>query len=339
MALLAAVEYGVVSIRVRSGGMVNGKKKYIGWAISAFFLALVFSKVEWNSFFESLKQLNPVAPLVLALIYLFGFLLRGVRSKLLLPGIGWREAFGGVFIGYAANNVLPARLGEVVRAHVVGKSAGIKRTTTFSSVLVERIFDGSAIVLLLILGTQSLELPDWADEVRMGGLFLFSGALAGVLLVGVFHTRVTAIISKILPHQKLATALIGLSEGVALAVRDLGTLTSVLFSSIIIWLVESCMFYYGMQAFGFNHDFSAAMFVMAIVNLGVLIPSSPGGLGVFQYFAVLALEFLHTPHDPATAYAIVVHLAQYLPVTLIGLLWLPRFGVKSLGEFEEPGES
>lgn len=317
--------------------MVSGKKKYLGWLVSAFFLALVFSKVEWNSFVTSLKQLNPMAPLILALIYLFGFLLRGVRSKLLLPGIGWREAFGGVFVGYAANNVLPARLGEVVRAHVVGKSAGIKRTTTFSSVLVERIFDGSAIVFLLILGTQSLALPEWADEVRIAGLILFSAALAGVLLVGVFHSRVSALIQRFMPHPKIATALIGLSEGVALAVRDIKTLGSVLVSSIVIWLIESCMFFYGFQAFGFEHHFSAAMFVMAIVNLGVLIPSSPGGLGVFQYFAVLALEFLHTPHDPATAYAIVVHLAQYLPVTLIGLLWLPRFGVKTLSadQFEQ----
>jgi glycosyltransferase 2 family protein len=310
--------------------MINGKKKYIGWLISAAFLTLVFSKVEWRGFIDSLKLLNLFDPIILALIYLFGFMLRGIRSMILLPGIGWREGFGGVFIGYAANNVLPARLGEVVRAHVVGKSAGISRTTTFSSVLVERIFDGSAIVLLLILGTQSLTLPEWADEVRIAGLLLFSIALACVLLIGFFHAKVSILIERYLKHAKLSKALIGLSQGVALAVRDLKTLVLVMISSVAIWLVESCMFLYGFYAFGFDYDLSAAMFVMAIVNLGVLIPSSPGGLGVFQYFAVLALEFLHCKHDPATAYALVVHFAQYVPVTLIGLLWLPRFGIKNL---------
>jgi uncharacterized protein (TIRG00374 family) len=310
--------------------MVKGKKKYIGWLISALFLALVFSKVEWAAFFNSLKQLSPITPLTLALIYLFGFFIRGIRSKLLLPTLGWRESFGGVFIGYATNNILPARLGEVVRAHVVGKSAGIKRTVAFSSVLVERIFDGSAIVFLLILGTQSLTLPEWADEVRLAGLGLFSAALICVLLIGVFHNLVATTITRFIPHQKAAEALIGLSEGVALAVRDLKTLVLVISSSITIWLVESLMFFYCMKAFSFNTSFSGAMFVMAIVNLGVLIPSSPGGLGVFQYFAVLALAFLGIANAPATAYAIVIHLAQYLPVTIIGLLWLPRFGVKHL---------
>ncbi len=314
--------------------MVKGKKKYIGWAVSAFFLALIFWRVEWHEFVLSLQQLPLSAPIILALIYLFGFVLRGVRSKILLPGIGWREGFGGVFIGYAANNVLPARLGEVVRAHVVGKSAGIKRTTTFSSVLVERIFDGSAIVMLLLIGTKSLNLPEWALEVRLGGLAIFSAALLGVLIVGVFHRRVSALISRYVRHEKIAAAIIGLSEGVALAVRDVRTFLAVMLSSITIWLVESCMFYYGFHAFGFPHSFSAAMFVMATVNLGVLIPSSPGGLGVFQYFAILALEFLKTAHAPATAYALVIHLAQYLPVTLIGLAWLPRFGVKTLSEVE-----
>ncbi len=321
--------------------MVNTRSGYIGWAISVFFLALGLSSVEWQPFLECLKQLDPLAPLGLALVYLTGFLIRGVCSKILLPGIRWREAVGGVFVGYAVNNVFPARLGEVVRAHVVGKSAGIKRTTTFSTVLVERILYGSAIVILLILGTQSLELPDWAVEVRLAGLLLFSGALASVLLVGVFHSRVSHVISRLLPNPNLSTALIGLNEGLALVVRDMKTLTSVLCLSVLIGVVKSGMFYFGMQAFGFDQDFSAAMFVMAIVNLGVLIPSSPGGLGVFQYFAVLALEFLHIPHDPSAAYAIVVHLAQYLPVTLIGLLWLSRFGVRSLSseQFDRPESS
>jgi uncharacterized protein (TIRG00374 family) len=311
--------------------MVQGKKKLIGWAVSALFLALVFRHVEWAKFLESLALLSPFEPLVLALIYLFGFLLRGVRSKILLPSLGWREAFGGVFVGYATNNVLPARLGEVVRAHVVGKSAGISRTVAFSSVLVERIFDGSAIVFLLILGSQSVQtLPEWADEVRLASLVLFSAALSGVILIGIFHRLTSSLISRYIRHPQVSKALTGLSEGVALSVRTVPTLLLVIISSLVIWLVESGMFLFGCWAFHLPVSFAGAMFVMAIVNLGVLIPSSPGGLGVFQYFAVLALGLLGVNKDAAAAYAIVVHLAQYLPITVIGLLWLPKFGVKHL---------
>src|SRR5687767_9971143 len=105
--------------------MIKGKKRYIGWAISALFLALVFSKIEWREFFQSLSRISVFDLVILCAIYLFGFLLRGMRSRILLPALGYQAALGGVFVGYAANNLLPARLGEVVRAHVVGKHAGI----------------------------------------------------------------------------------------------------------------------------------------------------------------------------------------------------------------------
>lgn len=305
---------------------MGGRKKYIGWVISIFFLGLVFSKIEWKAFLESLGRISVFDIVALCCIYLFGFTLRGVRSRILLPALGYRAALGGVFVGYAANNLLPARLGEVVRAHVVGKYAQIKRTTAFSSILVERIFDGSAIVMLLIVGTSGLQLPEWAVDLRLGGAILFSLALLGVLAVGATH----AFWERILPENKVGRALLGLIEGIALAVRDVPTTVMVLVSSVVIWVIEGGMFYYGIHAFGFELSYFAALFVMAVVNLGVLIPSSPGGLGVFQYFTILSLTFLHVEHAPATAYAVVVHLCQYLPVTIIGVLWLPRFGVKTL---------
>lgn len=306
--------------------MIGGKKKLLGWLISAVFLALVFTSVDWHEFAASFSRLGAGDIAVLCGIYLIGFLARGLRSKVLLPGLSARAALGGVFVGYAANNLLPARLGEVVRAHVVGRYAGIKRTTAFSSVIVERIFDGSAIVFLLILGAGPLTLPPWAENVRLSGLILFSIALLCVLATG----RSERWISQQLPRTKLADNLRGLIAGIALAVRSVPAFVLITGGSVLIWTIESAMFYYGFRAFGFELSFLAAAFVMAVVNLGVLIPSSPGGLGVFQYFCVLALEFLDIKHAEATAYAVTVHLCQYVPVTIIGSLWLPRFGVRTM---------
>jgi uncharacterized protein (TIRG00374 family) len=302
---------------------MKGWKKHIGWFISAIFLVLVFRNVEWGEFFASLRTVSWWQPVILAAIYLFGYQVRGMRSLFLLPGLNFNQALGGVFIGYAANNVLPARLGEIVRAHVVGKSAGIKRTVAFSSVLVERIFDGSAIVVLLLIGAGELQLPDWANQARSLGILLFSLALAGVLLVGWTHTYW----DRFLPKNRLGEFAHGLFEGVAWAVRTPLTLFLVLSSSLFIWTVEAFMFYWCAYAFDIDLSFKGALFVMSIVNLGVLIPSSPGGLGLFQFFCVKSLEFFGVDHAQATAYSVLVHLCQYIPVTTIGLLWLPRFGV------------
>ncbi len=317
---------------------MSGWKKHVGWLISAIFLILVFRRVEWEQFLSSLRAVSWWQPLVLAAVYLFGYQVRGLRSLFLLPGLRFSQALGGVFVGYAANNVLPARLGEVVRAHVVGKSAGIKRTVAFSSVLVERIFDGSAIVVLLLIGAGELELPDWADQARSLGIVLFSLALLGVLLVGWTHKYW----DRLLPKNHLGELAHGLLEGVALAVRTPLTLILVLSSSLFIWTVEGLMFYLCAYALDIDLSFRGALFVMSIVNLGVLIPSSPGGLGLFQFFCVKSLEFFGTDHAQATAYSVLIHLCQYIPVTTIGLLWLPRFGVhlntKEIEELGSPAE-
>ncbi len=302
---------------------MKGWKRHFGWFISAIFLVLVFRNVEWDEFFASLRTVSWWQPLIVAAIYLFGYQIRGMRSLFLLPGLNFNQALGGVFIGYAANNVLPARLGEIVRAHVVGKSAGIKRTVAFSSVLVERIFDGSAIVVLLLIGAGEIQLPDWADQARSLGIILFSLALGGVLLVGWTHSYW----NRFLPKNRLGDFAHGILEGVALAVRTPLTLFLVLSSSLFIWTVEAFMFYWCAYAFDIDLSFKGALFVMSIVNLGVLIPSSPGGLGLFQFFCVKSLEFFGVDHAQATAYSVLIHLCQYIPVTTIGLLWLPRFGV------------
>ena len=302
---------------------MKGWKRHIGWFVSAIFLVLVFRNVEWGEFFASLRTISWWQPVILAAIYLFGYQIRGMRSLFLLPSLNFNQALGGVFIGYAANNILPARLGELVRAHVVGKRAGIKRTVAFSSVLVERVFDGSAIVVLLLIGAGELQLPEWADQARSLGILLFSLALGGVLLVGWTHTYW----DRFLPMNRLGEFAHGLFEGVALAVRTPLTLFLVLSSSLFIWTVEAFMFYWCAYAFDIDLSFKGALFVMSIVNLGVLIPSSPGGLGLFQFFCVKSLEFFGVDHAQATAYSVLVHLCQYIPVTTIGLLWLPRFGV------------
>lgn len=297
----------------------------LGWLVSLIFLYLVFSKVEWGKLWEQLKTISPLELIALVVIYLCGFTVRALRSQALLPQLNLAQGLGGVLVGYAANNTLPARLGEFVRAQVVGQSTGIKRTTTFSSIIVERILDGLAIVILLLIGSGDLTLPPWADTVRLLGIIIFASAMAGVVGVGFTHSYWKHLV----PDNKLGDALSGLIEGILLATRDVRTVALTLVYSLAIWAVESFMFFYAFHVFSIEGTFLSALFVMGIVNLGVLIPSSPGNLGVFQYFCVQALTVLAADHDAATAYALTVHFCQYLPVTLLGFMALHRFGLKS----------
>lgn len=305
-------------------------KKYLLWLISIVALAYVIRKLNWEEFLLHLKSISIWQLVLLVIIYLCGFIPRAIRSKLMLPALSPHGAMGGVMIGYAANNLLPARLGELVRAQLVGKVEGIRRSTTLLSIIFERVLDGFVIVILLFVGCSNLALPAWAEKARWTGLGLFSGLLLCFLVSGFFP----AFFKKFTPHGGLGHFIEGTIDGAAIGCRSISALSAIVLLSLLTWCMEAGMFYYGFQIFAIHQSYTAALFVLGILNLGILIPNSPGNIGVFQYFTILALSVFHISQSEATAYSVVIHLCQYLPVTAIGLGYLSFFGFKSFSELQ-----
>lgn len=311
-------------------------RRYGGFFISAFFVYwIVFQmKIDFGEAFEHCLSVSFVDILILIVLYLIPYPIRAVRAAMLLPNLDFFTSLGGVFVGYAANNVLPFRLGEVVRAQVVGKRSMQRRTVVLSSVLIERIFDGVAIVMLLLIGASTLELPSWATQARLVGLLLFGSALVGMIVVG----RTANFWRKWFPKGKLGHFLEGLLLGVESATRTPGIIAGVTVLSFIIWILEASMYWYGFKVFsliGTGKDFQGSMmntfFVLGIINLGVLLPSSPGFIGVFEFFAIRSLSVFGVPKTLSAAYAIVVHIVgQFIPVTIIGAVYMAKYGLNPL---------
>lgn len=314
-------------------------RRYAGFAVSAVFVYyLAFhSGVSYEDFVFSIKNVRVLDLCILACLYLIPYPIRAWRACILLPHLDFPTSLGGVFVGYAANNILPFRLGEVVRAQVVGRYTGNKRSLVLSSVLVERIFDGFAIVLLLFLGAASLPLPDWALQARVAGLALFSTALIGLLIAGRTASFWERLLEKFAFFEPVREIAAGLLEGVRLATRGWASGFAVLFLSFLIWGLEGFMYWYGLVTFGIAGNFLEALFVLGIVNLGVLLPSSPGFVGVFEACAQKSLAVLGVAKSLGLAYGVVLHILQYVPVTLIGMIYFYRYGVR-LSQVSVPEE-
>jgi glycosyltransferase 2 family protein len=305
-------------------------RRYGGFVVSAVFLYyIVFhSGVSFADFKEGIKEVSFFDLVVLAVLYLIPYPIRAVRACLLLPQLSFSTSLAGVFVGYAANNILPFRLGEVVRAQVVGRYTGERRSLVLSSVLIERVFDGFAIVLLLFIGARSLNLPEWAVQARIIGISLFTCALGGVFLVGLTVSFWENFIERFIPWAGLKDFAMGILEGVKLATRNIPSGLGVLGLSFLIWGLEGGMYWYGFQAFGIEGSVFEALFVLGIINLGVLLPSSPGFVGVFEAFAVNSLAVIGVSKGVGLAYGVVLHLLQYVPVTAIGMIYFYRYGVR-----------
>ncbi|MGI6680232.1 MAG: lysylphosphatidylglycerol synthase transmembrane domain-containing protein [Bdellovibrionota bacterium] len=305
------------------------KKDFIvilGWIITILVFAIIARHLNFKEFIEHLKKVSYFDLFILIAIYLIGFVIRGARTKIMLPTLNFKQALGGIFVGYAANNILPARLGELLRAQVIGKHSNISRSIIFSNILVERILDGVAIVLLLFWGASSLELPKWIDNLKNLGLIIFSVSIAGLIFINFLNIKYKFTFK----DNFLGNFIKNILEGFRISMKSPKMFILVLLISIFIWAFESIMFYYGLGIFNIPRSFHLACLILGITNLAVLVPSSPGGVGVFEATALATLKIFKVAMPLALAYGSVVHACQLIPVVIIGILFMPYFGLKSL---------
>lgn len=240
-----------------------------------------------------------------------------------------------VMIGYMANNVLPLRAGEVVRVYVVARRWGHGFWTTLATLVVERVLDSLAIVLILALMIPFITVPgifQWAAGV------LFAIDLAGIaVLVGMAAAparsrRIVERLTRRWPRLQeralgiLATFVRGL-EGI----RTPAHTVPLLAWTVVVWTIPALAGWTALKALDLHLPFLAGWTVLAFVGLGVSIPSAPGYVGVFHAAAALAAEIFGVSQPAAVGFALIFHAAQYIPVTLVGWLYLLREHL-SLGE-------
>src|SRR5438105_4893404 len=135
---------------VRGKVLLKSRQFIFGIIVSLIFLVWALSKEDLGQVGQAILRANYLALLPALLLYFIGVWVRAVRWRILLnpiaPEVGLYETFEVVVIGYMANDVLPARIGELVRAYVLSRREGIRKTGTLATILVERIFDGLTMV-------------------------------------------------------------------------------------------------------------------------------------------------------------------------------------------------
>jgi uncharacterized protein (TIRG00374 family) len=239
-------------------------------------------------------------------------------------------------IGYMANNVLPARLGEFVRAYVLSRKEGVRKSTTLATIFIERIFDGLS--LLFILGALLVahetgwisSQHDFPASIKVAGLVAGVGFLGAFGFVAAlefspgFAGLIERLILRFAPANlapKLTSILGAFVEGVS-CLRSWKTLVFVFGTSLAVWSIEGTTYALVGQAFHLEIPLRAFFIAMVIVNLGTLIPSAPGFVGTFQLFCWISLGMFGVPKEVAVSYGLVLNVSEYLPVTLLGIMFL-----------------
>lgn len=317
---------------------------WLGVLISIVFIWLALRGLRLEEFWAAVKNANFFWLIPGIAVYFVGVWIRAWRWHYLLgpiKKIPTRIMFPITTIGYMGNNIYPARAGEVLRAVILKRKEGVSVSASLATIIVERIFDGVVMLAFVFVNLPELAKLTGASgfvgniqQVAVIGTGIFIGALAVFLVTAMFPQLMAKFgsraIERITPqhlHAKITGFMNRFLDGLA-SLRSPFNVLMVFFTSVIIWLLETGKYWFVMQAFSFNVSFFALMLMNGIVNLATTIPSAPGYIGTFDAPGIAVLVAYGVDQATAAGYTLTLHVALWLPITLLGAYYLAREGIR-----------
>ena len=320
----------------------------IGWLISIVCLWSLFSRMNFHALWDGFLSAKWGWLLLAALINLAVMAVKAVRWQMIMePGMslraersnpadnmgllrpsprndGYWTILKAAFIGCAGNNVLPARGGDWLRIYLLGKWAGASKASLASVTGLDKLFDGVSILVLfglfsfhsVGLGRGGQSFPEWVRHGTIVVSIVIAASLAVCYMLLIHHRRTNGT-ENLGPVRKLAKNLGAgmdmLANHKLVAKSIVVSLVSTLLQIVTIWCCQ--------QAFDVHFNLWIAAVVFIAINLAIVIPSAPSGVGPFEAAAVLTYTWLHLKTETAFNIALMYHAVQFFPVTILGFLF------------------
>lgn len=310
-------------------GLKRHWKTFFGVVISLLFLYLAVRKVDFQAVGEAFREANYLYTIPNVVAILFCMWLRAVRWRYLLKpvkSISAGRLFSPVMIGFMANNILPMRLGEFVRAYSLGEKERISKSASFATIVVERVFDTFILLLMFAVVVSS-------SSLGMKFPILVLGMTVAVLLFVFFlkhktdeTLRAIERISRIFPTRVasfICNTTVRFTEGLAV-LSDFGNLLRVALLSALLWVITALSNYSIFLSFDLHPPLYACFFLLVVVAFVIMLPASPGFIGTFHYGCILALSYFEIDPNISFPFSVVLWSCQYFPVTLLGLYYLRK---------------
>jgi uncharacterized protein (TIRG00374 family) len=289
-----------------------------------------------------------VIPMMISVI--ITMVIRAARWRWLVrpvSSIPFKSLFASVMIGFMANNLLPARIGEVVRAVSLSHRHALSKSAVFATVVAERVFDSIGILIVFFVSLMIIDLP---GELQKASIVAFILTIALLVFLYVLRiktefavrliTRPIKLVSKTLASK--AEAILGRFSGGLSILTSPASMGVIVLYSIFLWAFTGVSGYLIFIAFGLYPKIWAALIVLFVTVLAVSLPSSPGYIGTYHAACIIAFDLIgklgmfsgEVSSSVALSYSVILWSCQFFPVTLIGLYYLRKEHLK----FSEIGD-
>jgi hypothetical protein len=311
--------------------------KVLGFGISIICLYFAFRGIEWIQVAVTFRKANFFWLILSILFQLLSLAIAGFRWKTVinLPEVSWASASASMMVGLMVNNILPGRMGEFVRPILLGQEIKRSKAFLFATVVIDRISD---LLVLLILGLLSFGMfpfIPWARQMSIVGGWVL---VLGLLVIGIFsYSNVGLKIEKIICqygstrfYERIAHSLQKLRLGFR-SFQSIQRGAAVFGLSWLVWAAWFLCLYYALNAFKLILPIWGVILLLSTLNLGGLVPSSPGYAGTYHLLAILVLSNFAIKKEEALGFILVFHALWYVPQTLLGLIILIKKNL-SLGQ-------
>jgi glycosyltransferase 2 family protein len=365
---------------------MNIRRIALGLIVGAICLYFVLRGVDWGEVLNHLSQVNLPLFLLSMVLMLVAYFLMAWRWQLLLaplelpsppatpdaasssppttypsaqlPSEGLFSLYSKMLTGYFFNAFFPARAGDLVRAYLLGRKTGLPKTTILATIVIEKAFDGIALLVLFLLSLILLpaaistasglspEVLAWVAGVAL------VAAIAGLLLFYRFSDRIVRFVERLFDFlplpRKLERLIVRLVETFAGGMHIFKTPRPLLFAgiiSLVVWGVVAAMFLSALVSF--KATFPAEMMTLAgllfmtgLVNLGLLIPALPGNVGTYEALCVAAMAVFGVTKELAVAFALVFHVGQLVTTLAVGgiAFWTQNLSLAEMRPTEQVAE-
>jgi uncharacterized protein (TIRG00374 family) len=317
----------------------------IGLVVSILFLGLLFRLADPRKILDALAGANYVWLIPAVLIFFLELWVRAVRYEHIVKTLRPATA-SGLFpilvIGNMANNLLPLRIGELVRAYMIGERYQLSKMASLGTGVVERLFDGLTLLALLIGTVVLLGASGTIHDITLTAVAIFALALAFFIACIASPDaceRLIARLARPLPRrfsERLVSLAVSFIEGLR-SLRHPNAIAWVVATSLVAWTLETLVYACVGQAFGLEVNWGYYVMAVSAGNLALTAPSSPGGTGLFEFVVMQVMRLAGVDEATAAAYALAAHFTVLMPATLLGLycLWTMHLSLGGLSRRAE----
>lgn len=312
-------------------------KVILSLIISVFFVILSFYKVSWDELLLGLSSFNPIYTIFAILLFIVMHGLRSLRLKILLDKISeikFFDAFGLNAVGLFAVVLFPWRLGEFVRMYYLSEKRGVKIISTLTIAFIERITDVISIYVLFLyimlfgnIGERVIPLINvTVGKIFWGSTYLVLTAIILFALLVLFKKKFSLSVLPDFIKNRFERVLFYLSEGLK-TIPSIKIFILIMVLSLLLWILGVLVSFIFIKAFPFgdNLTFESALFVTILLIIGITIPTAPGFVGNFQFFAKIGLMFYGVSESDGLAMAIVYHFVNISFHFVLALFFIAKY--------------